>query len=270
MTETKSRKYYLLLLIIISGLVIGAAGIYTYSRVNTGNAGGEYITQADAAVAAAGMSAKDRKATEAVVRAYILDHPEIIPEAVAILQSREMATRLDTLGPGLYAPFAGDFAGNPAGDVTVVEFTDYNCGFCRSTVADVTKLTSADKNIRLVYRELPILAPSSKEAALWALAAADQGKHDAFHQAMFAAGHPDSASIRKVAASIGLDMAAAEKFVASPAASGEIEANSKFARAIGFNGTPTFIIGNQILEGAQGFQPLKDAVDKVRKSKTAE
>jgi protein-disulfide isomerase len=221
-------------------------------------------SSADAAVAAAGMSDKERKATEALVRAYILEHPEIITEAVEILQKREVAQRLTSAGSKIAMAFPGAEAGNPKGDVTVVEFTDYNCGFCRASVADVQRLVQGDGNIRLVYRELPILSKTSRDAALWALAAAKQGKHKAFHDAMFAGGRPDDQTIRAAASKAGMNLAAAQAFAASPEAAREIESNLAMMQQIGFNGTPTFIIGDQILEGALGHDALKAAVAKAR------
>lgn len=219
---------------------------------------------ADDAVAAAGMSPADRKATEALVRAYILENPEIITDAVAILQQREVTQRLSAVGNDIAKPFPGAEAGNPKGDVTIVEFTDYNCGFCRASVPDVQRLLKSDGNIRLVYRELPILSQSSRDAALWALAAARQGKHKAFHDALFAGGRADAANIAAAARIAGLDVAAAQTFAASPQANQEIERNLAFMQQIGFNGTPTFIIGDQILEGALGYDALKRAVEKAR------
>ena len=219
---------------------------------------------AEDAVAAAGMSPADRKATEALVRAYILENPEIITDAVAILQQREVTERLSAVGSDIAKPFPGAEAGNPKGDVTIVEFTDYNCGFCRASVPDVQRLLKSDGNIRLVYRELPILSQSSRDAALWALAAARQGKHKAFHDALFAGGRADEANIAAAARKAGLDMAAARAFVAAPQANQEIERNLALMQQIGFNGTPTFIIGDQILEGALGYDALKRAVEKAR------
>jgi protein-disulfide isomerase len=219
---------------------------------------------ADDAVAAAGMSPANRKATEALVRAYILENPEIITEAVAILQQREVTERLSAAGDDIAKPFAGAEAGNPKGDVTIVEFTDYNCGFCRASAPDVQRLLKSDGNIRLVYRELPILSQSSRDAALWALAAARQGKHKAFHDALFAAGPANETNIAAAARQAGLDIAAARAFAASSQANQEIERNLAFMQQIGFNGTPTFIIGDQILEGALGYDALKRAVEKAR------
>jgi protein-disulfide isomerase len=131
-------------------------------------------------------------------------------------------------------------------------------------VPDVQRLLKSDGNIRLVYRELPILSQSSRDAALWALAAARQGKHKAFHDALFAGGRADEANIATAARKAGLDMAAARAFAASPQANQEIERNLAFMQQIGFNGTPTFIIGDQILEGALGYDALKRAVEKAR------
>jgi len=219
---------------------------------------------ADAAVAAAGMSPADRRATEALVKAYILENPEIITDAIAILQQREVTERLSAAGNEIAKPFPGAEAGNPKGDVTIVEFTDYNCGFCRASLPDMQRLLKSDGNIRLVYRELPILSQTSRAAALWALAAARQGKHKAFHDALFALGRADEPNIAAAAQTAGLNITAARSFAASPQANQEIERNLSLMHQIGFNGTPTFIIGDQILEGALGYEALQSAIEKAR------
>lgn len=219
---------------------------------------------ADEAVAAAGMSPANRKATEALVKAYILANPEIITDAIAILQQRDVVKRLAAAGNDIARPFPGAEAGNPDGDVTIVEFTDYNCGFCRASVPDVQRLLKSDGNIRLVYREVPILSQSSRDAALWALAAARQGKHKAFHDALFASGRANETNIAAAAQTAGVDIPTARKFIASPQANQEIERNLAMMQQVGFNGTPTFIIGDQILEGALGYEALKNAVEKAR------
>ncbi len=261
-----------LLIALAGALVLIGVGAYVFvSNRNSVERGSvEQKTElassvADDAVAAAGMSDKDRKATEALVRAYILEHPEIITEAVEILQQRDIARRLTAAGSTIATPFPGAEAGNLDGDVTIVEFTDYNCGFCRASVADVQRLLRDDGNIRLVYRELPILSQTSRDAASWALAAAKQGKHKAFHDAMFAGGRPDAQTIRAAASKAGLDMTAAEKFASSQQAEAEIKSNLEMMQQVGFNGTPTFIIDDQILEGALGYDALKSAVEKARK-----
>jgi protein-disulfide isomerase len=242
-------------------LAIGAYVLLARPVSDTGTSDAEKL------VANAGVSAGERAKTEAVVRAYILANPEIIPEAMAVLQQRQSSKRLNEAGGGVTRPFPGAETGNPNGDVTVVEFTDYNCGYCKSSVADLAKLAADDKNIRIVFREVPVLSPTSRDAALWALAAANQGKHNAFHLAMFEIGRPDDQTIRAAAAKAGMDIAAAERFITSSAAIAEIESNTALMQKIGFNGTPTFIIGDQIIEGALGYDALKAAVAKARKSK---
>jgi protein-disulfide isomerase len=274
MTEASiSRNRIPLIIALLGAVILLGVGGYLFTRqVDPAGLGSPEQTgelaasSADSAVAAADMKPGERKAVEAIVRAYILEHPEIIPEAVEILQKREAAKRLASAGNQMATPFPGAVAGNPNGDVTVIEFTDYNCGFCRSSVADVQKLIQNDKGVRVVYREVPILSPTSRDAAVWALAAAKQGKHKAFHDAMFSGGRPDAGTIRAAAAKAGMDIASAEKFAASPEANREVEANRAMMQQVGFSGTPTFIIGDQILEGALGYEALKAAVDKARKA----
>jgi protein-disulfide isomerase len=209
-----------------------------------------------------------KQATQSLVKNYILENPEIISEAIANLQKKDAAKRLSAAGGRLTKPFAGAVAGATDADVTMVEFTDYSCGYCRKSVEDVGKLVRDDRRLRVVFRELPILSPASQDAARWALAAAKQGKHQAFHDAMFAAGPPNDVSIRAAATKSGLDIARAETDAKGADIRSEIEANLAIMQQIGFNGTPTFVIGDQIIEGAQGYDALKAAIDKARDSKT--
>lgn len=267
MTDQNHNRTPLLLTLFATILLVGI-GSYLFWREAPRAAEPANIASNEAAkaVAAAGMNADDRKATEAIVRAYILENPEIITEAIEILQKREATQRLTTAGAKLTAPFPGAEFGNPKGDVTLVEFTDYNCGYCRSSVADVQKLIDSDPNVRVVIREVPILTATSREAALWALAAAKQGKHKAFHDALFSGARPDAKSIRAAALKAGMNLAAAEKFTASREANAEVESNIAMMQQIGFSGTPTFVVGDQILEGAVGYDALKTAVAKARKT----
>jgi protein-disulfide isomerase len=205
---------------------------------------------------------------DASIRGYILKNPEILQEAASELDRREKVKRLAGAGSALTKPFFGAEAGNPNGDITLVEFTDYSCGYCRASVADVEKLTGEDKSLRVVYREIPILAPISRDAALWGLAAAKQGKHRAYHLAMFEGERPSPQSINTAAVAAGVDIAAAQAFVESAEAKTEIENNLKISQKLGFSGTPTFVVGDQIVDGAQGYDALKEAVAKARKAKT--
>ena len=216
---------------------------------------------ADTAVRAANLSGEQRKAMEAIVRDYILTHPDIITEAVDVLQKRDAQSRLADVRGTIDTPFPGAVAGNPDGGRVLVEFFDYACGFCRASVPDLERLIAADKNVKVVFRELPILGAGSQKAARMALAAARQGKYKAFHDAMYAAGKPTDQAIAAAARTAGLDVNAARSFAQSDAATQELQKNFELARSVGFSGTPTWVTGDTILEGAVGYDKLKEAVD---------
>jgi protein-disulfide isomerase len=263
MNDQSANRFPAILATCAAAILIAVGVYFLLARPSIEPSGGD----TEKMVTNSGVSASERAKTEAVIRAYILANPEIIPEAMAVLQQRQSSKRLTAVGGTVSQAFPGAETGNPKGDVTIVEFTDYNCGYCKSSVADVAKLAIDDKNIRIVFREVPVLAPSSRDAALWALAAANQSKHNAFHLAMFEIGRPDDQTIRAAASQAGMDIAAAERFITSTAAIAEIDSNTALMQKIGFNGTPTFIIGDQIIEGALGYDTLKAAVAKARKTK---
>jgi len=225
---------------------------------------------ADAALesnlAAAGIDGREREAIEGLVRAYILDHPEIIPEAVDRLQQKEAAAQIAPLRGALETPFPGAVMGNPAGKLTLVSFTDYACTYCRRSVGDLDAVIAANPDLRVVIRELPIIAPESAPAARMALAAAAQGKYSAFHKAMFAGDRPGTASIAAAARAAGLDLAAASTFAAAPGTDGELARNVDLAKRLGINGTPAWIVGDQMLAGAVGKERLQEAVTAARKA----
>jgi len=219
---------------------------------------------AEVAARAAGFDKQQTEAVETIIREYLLDHPEVIRDAVQVLRQREVAKRIDAVRSQIETPFAQGFIGNPNGDVTLVEFTDFACGYCRKSVEDVKKLVAADPNVKVVFRELPILSEESGTAAAWAMAAARQGKYAAFHDAMFAAGRPTDATIETAAKKAGLDLAKAKAFVDSDEAQSEINNNIAMAQQLEFSGTPSWVVGNQILSGAVGYDALKEAVAKTR------
>lgn len=226
--------------------------------------------QADAArlektLADAGIDGRERAAIESLVRAYILDHPEIIPEAVQALQNKEAASQIGAMRGALETPFPGAVLGNPRGKVTLVEFTDFACTYCRKSVADLEALIAANPDLRVVVRELPIISEQSAPASRMALAAAAQGKFPAFHKAMFASDGPSPATIDAAARAAGVDLAAAREFIARPATEAELARNVEMARRLGINGTPAWLVGNELIAGAVGKDRLQEAVDKVRK-----
>lgn len=219
----------------------------------------------------------NRAQVEATVRNYLLTHPEILPEAMEKLQAREAekAAKVEQEAraslpkhlPALRRPYAGAWAGNPHGDVTVVAFMDYACGYCRASLPAIEQLLRTDPKVRIVYREIPVLGPASGVAARWALAAAEQGKFKAFHEALYAAGPPSTDTISRAAAAAGLDHAAATKAVQSKPVEDEIASNNRLAQAVSLTGTPTWVVGGQLLYGALDYDGLSAAVAQARAGK---
>lgn len=156
-------------------------------------------------------------------------------------------------------------AGNPDGDVTVVEFFDYNCGYCRKAYEDVIKLIDTDKNVRVVFMEMPILSPSSRKMSEYALAAHKQGKYFDMHNALMNyRGTQNDAAYEKLAADAGLDLAKLKEDMASKDVADEIAKAMEVARVLGIKGTPGFVIGDNIFPGYIGLDPMIAEVKKVR------
>lgn len=236
------------------------AGLGVLLALGGGVAGWFWQSHRAAADPAGSLAKADRAAIEQVVREYILSHPEILPEAMQNLQKQESAKQLAGVRSEVEKPFPGAVLGNPNGKVVLVEFTDFACGYCRQSVEEVDALIAENPQLKVVVRELPILSPASAEAAKMALAAAEQGKYPAFHKAMFAAGRPDAATIEAAARSAGLDLDRARRVIAEPRVGQELERNVQFARQLGFNGTPSWVVGNQVISGAVGRAELAKAI----------
>ncbi len=213
-----------------------------------------------------GMSKSE---VETIVADYIKANPQIIPEALEAQRSGEIAKAIDQIRPALEKPYAGAWAGNADGDVTLVVFTDYACGFCRASVPDVDRLIREDKRLKVVFRELPIIAPQSRDAAIMALAAARQGKYDAFHHAMFASGSLDKAAIAAAAEKVGVVTDGTADATANEALfQRELDSNLAIATQLQLNATPTWIVGNQLFQGQIGYDGLRQAVAKARAAKS--
>lgn len=215
----------------------------------------------------ASVPADERARIEAVVRAYILANPEIIPEAMERLQEKRAAGAVSENRDALVTPYAGAWEGAADGDVVLVEFFDYACGYCRASLADIDRLLAEDKRLKVVYRELPILSEDSERAARVGLLAARQGNYPAFHRAMYAAGGADAAAIRKAAATAGLDRTAVDQALRSSEPAAELANNIRLARVLEARGTPLFVVGDQIMNGAVGYEALKAAVAKARSAR---
>lgn len=201
--------------------------------------------------------------SDAVIHDYLVTHPQVLPEAMEALRRQEDLKALAGVRGEVERPFPGSVLGNPNGTKTLVEFTDFACGYCRRSVADVEQLIAANPQLRVVVRQLPIIAPESAGAARMALAAAAQGKYAAFHHALFAIGKPDDAGVAEAARQAGLDIEAARRTIADPAVDAEIERNLDFARRLGFSGTPAWVAGERLLSGAIGAEALGKAVAEI-------
>lgn len=196
------------------------------------------------------------------VRDYLLENPEVLPEAMERLRAREAAKMVSASRTTLERPFAGAWAGAADGDVVLVEFFDYACGYCRKSNADVDRLLREDPKLKVVWREWPVLGPDSEKASRASLAAAQAGRFKPFHDALFAAGRPTAEALAKARAGAGLgaDLPAA-------VADQELARNFELARGLEATGTPTFVVGDQILQGAVGYEALRDAIKEARANK---
>lgn len=210
--------------------------------------------------AAAEPAPMDKAAVEKIVREYILQNPEIITEAITVLQQREEEAAARAVSETVRAnqkeltrSSGSPVVGNPEGDVTLVEFFDYQCGYCKRAHPQRVAAVADDGMVRVVLKEFPILGPASVEASKAALAAAKQGKYEPMHEALLAHQGPLSSEvIKEIAGKVGLDLAQLEKDMASPDIQAEIDANYKLAQALNIRGTPGFIVGETVVPGMIG------------------
>lgn len=233
--------------LLLAGLVVlaalfGATGMWIAKRVLPGNLGGA-----------------DRTRIERVVRDYVLANPELLPEAMQKLQDRETGKLIAANRGAIETPIGDAWAGNAKGDVTIVEYYDYNCGYCRAILPTIDKLIAADSKLRIVYRELPILTESSRDAARASIKAAEQGRFARFHQALYAAGPVTTQTIAAAARTARVDLSKP-----NARADAEIAQNLSTASRLGMTGTPSWVIGDRVLSGALPLDQLKDAVAAAR------
>lgn len=206
------------------------------------------------------------------VRAYLLKQPEVIAEAVQKLRERQLAAQQAALqsvirarADEIFRDPAAPVGGNPNGDVTVVEFFDYNCPYCRQVAPIMEEAEAADPKLRIVYKEFPILGENSKFAARAALAAHKQSKYIAFHKAMMKAkGGATPSAVLAIAKEVGLDVERLEADMKDPAIEKAIQRNLVLAGALRINGTPAFVVGEDIIRGATDLETLKGSIQKAR------
>jgi len=215
-----------------------------------------------------GFNDNQKDEINALIRDYILSNPEIIPEAVEVLRSRQNASALLQSQDLLYNDGYSFVAGNEDGDVTLVEFYDYNCGYCKQVPEVLARLVEEDKNLKIIFKELPILAESSEFASIAAMASMKQGKFLDFHGAMM---KNKRALTEELILQIARDSGVDEDQLLTDMADPEIEANimkTKYlVQNIGISGTPGFVIGDQIIPGFVPYEKLKDIISKERETR---
>jgi protein-disulfide isomerase len=213
----------------------------------------------------------DRSRIEKIIRSYLLDNPELLVEVMRKLEARqkrqEEAGLVAKIMANRKALFAStdDFIVNPAGKIPVVEFFDYQCGYCKRFMPTVARLLDTDKTVRFVFKEFPILGKLSVVASRAALAAKMQGKYRAFHDAMMGLRRSlTEAIIFQTAKDVGLDVARLKKDMDRPEIGLIIKANRELAETLGIRGTPSIVIGEQLAPGAISYEQLVGMIHQAR------
>ncbi len=221
------------------------------------------------------MNPAIKHSIDQLIEQYIRTHPEVIEQSLQALEAKReaeeksrqtvaIASRQNDL---LHDP-ASPISGNPSGDVTLVEFFDYRCGYCKRAAAAVTQLQKEDARVRVVYKDFPILGEASELASKAALASKAQGKHQVFHEALLASqGDMTQDSIFTVAADVGLDTKRLEADMAKPEWQTVIDRNRSLAKELGISGTPGFIVGTELVAGALDLNGLKALLARARNRK---
>ncbi|WP_208539196.1 DsbA family protein [Algihabitans albus] len=218
------------------------------------------------------LSDAEQAAVRALVRQTLMENPEILIEALQLYEQQQLQAEVERQGQALAAhrtalendPTA-PVIGNPDGDVVVVEFFDYNCPYCRRVAEPLRQAIEADGNLKVVMKEWPILGPESYFASRAALAAQEQGRYEDFHFALMErAGKLTQDQVLAIAEDLGLDMAQLQADMRSPDIDAALQRTYDLAEALGINGTPAFVVGEEILPGAVTMSRLQQAVAQAR------
>ncbi len=218
------------------------------------------------------FSAAQKTEMEKIVHDYLMEHPEILRDMANKLdvndKKNEAEARIGTLqskAGEIFHDASDAVVGNPKGDVTVVEFFDYNCGWCKKSIVEMKALVAKDKNVRIVMKEFPIFGEGSEYAARAALASVKQGKYWAFHQALFASESKVTAEVTdQIAAEVGLDVAKMKKDMQDPAIAENIQKTQILAQTMLITGTPAFIVDDQVFPGYTQLDGLEASLATVR------
>ena len=195
-----------------------------------------------------------------IVRGALTRHPEMLVEAGDLLRDRQYAPTIAANKLALETPFGSSWKGAAKPDVTLVEFYDYACGYCRASLPHIDRLLAEDKGLRVVFRELPILGPESISASRVALAASKAGRFGTFHDALYAAGRPGPETIAIAAKAAGISPTPVE----TPEYEAELKRNFELAGQLGATGTPLFVVGDRVINAAVGYDGLKKAIAAAR------
>ncbi len=214
----------------------------------------------------------EKEKLEQAIRAYLLEHPEVIIEALEKYEAQERSAQEKAAAAALIAQKDKLFdhpmtpiSGNPNGDVTVVEFFDYQCGFCKRSLNTVLDVLRSDKQVRVVWKELPILGPASEFAARAAMASDKQGKYEEYHIAIMSSrGRLTPEKVMRLASKVGLDVERLKRDMEDPKITAYLQETLQLAQTLGINGTPGFVIGNKLIPGAIDSTRMHELIAEAR------
>ncbi|MBV9014989.1 MAG: DsbA family protein [Alphaproteobacteria bacterium] len=222
---------------------------------------------------AADFTPDQRKAIETIIHEYLTKNPDVLLDALQAAEDKmkgeahdKAARALSTRHREIFEDPETPIAGNPNGDVSLVEFFDYRCPYCKQVEPSLEALLGEDRQLRFVYKEFPVLGPDSLTASRAALASRKQGKYDSFHRALMALkGQINETAVFKTAESVGIDVDRLKRDMTAPEIARALKANTELAEALDIHGTPGFVIGDEIVPGAIDLASLKEVIAATRK-----
>lgn len=254
--------------------------LLTTAALTTMLALGGASAMAQQAAPAAPFTDAQRQAIEGIIKDYLVKNPDVLQEAIAEGERRAQETQklaqsaaLKDAREALVNSPHGVVVGNPSGDVTMVEFFDYNCGYCRKALTDIQALIKSDPKLRVVLKDFPVLGAESLEASKLSLAAKQQLKGDKlfeFHVKMLESkGRVNTERALAVAKEMGLDVAKLQRDAQGPEVKAALAENVGLGDKLGLSGTPAFVIGDEIIAGAVGVEPIRKTIADVRRCGSA-
>jgi protein-disulfide isomerase len=261
--SASGSRMHVMLLALVALIALGVVAVFVAGPA--ASPGSDDLARAP--TGGAGTAAQ-MNVTGNVIRAYLLKNPEVLEEAINVLQDRRISQAITQHWDDITDAGDSFVAGNPNGDVTMVEFFDYRCPYCKQVQDSIVKLREGDPKLRVIYKEFPILSEESKVAAHAAIASRKQGKYLAFHDALMAArGNFSTDMIMSIAKKVGLDTDKLQKDMKDPAIDGVINRTLQLASEIGVTGTPGFIFGKKLVPGAISYDEMLSLVADARSTK---